>query len=828
VITYLRDSLNPVNLILLQDKCKSLNLEVTATKCQPNDKRKPLIFLGVYRPPTSPLSWFDRFREIISDAMKLGSLVILGDLNCDLLQPALVTSRNMSNILAYAKTSVNQLLPTRITTHSATCLDIIAVDKNIEIIEYKTEDLAASDHYPVSAVINISWSETVVQPVMKRSFNKVNLDSLSLRISSISIENSDDPSTMVEDFNNRVISILDDIAPKKAYPWRKNKLPWMTKEIKSEITNRDALSRQFKKQPTDHLAECLRIATKRIRSVIRHEAKNEGRAALRENNHRNAWRFIKQATFTNRSQQKLQISPKLLNDFFGDCVSNKQHRPLDSHITAPTLTSDEAFTFQTISVHEVEHLLHSTSTRTSMGPDELPAFLLKSLSPAFAPSITEILNLSLSTGVFPSSWKLANVTPIWKNKGSKSDPNNYRPISILPILSRIFEKIVASQLYYYCEMRDILPIQQFGFRKESSCEYALLHAANTWIEQIEAGNIVGALLVDLSKAFDSVPHQDLLTEMRKIGCSSPVIDWFSSYLSDRFQRVIVRDVTTEWTPVTQGVPQGSGLSPLLFNIYVRDLPRVSPTDTIQFADDVTHSAADRDVNVVVNKLQQTYVITKEFCLEKKLKINAEKTQLILFKTPTRKVPNELTICIDGHNITPSSSVKLLGFLLDQHLTFSEHIDTVVSKCHALLGVLARAAPSLPRELLKLTYTALIRSHLEYASSIFMGAAKTHLTKLDRIQKAAARIIYNVPRDAHSAPLLLELGLDSLEDRRDQHMLRIINSIMSGHCHPALRNSLELDDVGDMVMPQSRLAVGNRRLKFVAAKVFNHQQNGIHS
>ena len=191
---------------------------------------------------------------------------------------------------------------------------------------------------------------------------------------------------------------------------------------------------------------------------------------------------------------------------------------------------------------------------------------------------------------------MADIRAIYKQKGSKSDPNKYRPISVLPILGRTLEKLAAAQLhgaqlYNYCELNAIIPPQQFGFQRHSSCEMALLSATDSWLDALDKGSYVGALPIDLSKAFDTVPHLLLLSGLMNIGCNSDVIAWFRNYLTDRFQRVITHDEITQWLPVSRGFPQGSGLSPLLFNIYVRKLPQKCISDTFQFAEFDTKLAA---------------------------------------------------------------------------------------------------------------------------------------------------------------------------------------------------------------------------------------------
>ena len=238
------------------------------------------------------------------------------------------------------------------------------------------------------------------------------------------------------------------------------------------------------------------------------------------------------------------------------------------------------------------------------------------------------------------------------------------------------------------------------------------------------------MLIDLSKAFDSVPHQLLVQELMGVGCGRDACEWFGSYLSRREQRVLQGNGCAQWKAVTKGVPQGSCLSPLLFNLFVRELPSSSSLDTFQFADDITSSAADKDLTVVASLLTTSFEQIREYCEGRHLSINEAKTQLIVFKTPGRRLPDNFEITLGNTTIKPLSSVKILGVSLDQHLTMGR-------KCNGLIGSLSRAAPYLSHQLLRMAYISLVRTHLEYCSALLHPAARTHLTKLDIVQKKAA-------------------------------------------------------------------------------------------
>ena len=425
----------------------------------------------------------------------------------------------------------------------------------------------------------------------------------------------------------------------------------------------------------------------------------DGRQSLQNNNSKEAWKFIKQATFTNKKETTKVKNLKEINEYFGSIVSSNESAEDQSILH--TCDGFDSFKFRKLHQNEMKTLLQRIDTNTSTGVDGIPARILKSMANPLAEPLTRIINASIEQRVFPEVWKKANVKPIYKKKGNRQDPNNYRPISILPVISRVFEKAMATQLYNYCEKNRVIPVEQFGFRKNSNCETALISAADSWKEAIDSGNMAAALLVDMSKAFDSVSHHKLILSLGEISCSLECIQWFASYLENRQQRVTQGTTCTRWMPAARGVPQGSCLSPLLFNIYVKDLPSATSSNCCQFADDVTESEQDNDISRLKTKLELSYSNLSKFCNHKDLKINPDKTQLIIFKNSRKVLPPDFSIIIEDIKVQPQQTVKLLGIVLDQHLTFRQHIDEVVTKCHGLLGALRRAAPCLPQELIKL-------------------------------------------------------------------------------------------------------------------------------
>ena len=281
-------------------------------------------------------------------------------------------------------------------------------------------------------------------------------------------------------------------------------------------------------------------------------------------------------------------------------------------------------------------------------------------------------------------------------------------------------------------------------------------------------------------------------------------------------------LATDWKIVGKGVPQGSCISPLLFNICVRDLPQCHEGETMQFADDVTEHEADESLQVVKRRLTKNYENTKIFFQERGLSINPAKTQFFIVKSPHKKLDSEEFIIIDGLKIEDLKSVKLLGFTLDAHMTFSVHIDQVVKIAKGILGMLKKAAAYLPRDMLRLAYIALVRSRLEYCSLVFDPASKTHLTKLDIVQKIAARVIMDTPSNTHSAPLLAELKLDNLQHRRNNKLKHLVCKSIDHSSHPDINDMFSITEGGELIVPDTpRTVLGKKRFSYFATNKFNN-------
>ena len=316
--------------------------------------------------------------------------------------------------------------------------------------------------------------------------------------------------------------------------------------------------------------------------------------------------------------------------------------------------------------------------KKSAGHDKLNSIMYKNLAEVLSHPISLLINKSLSTGIVPNSMKLAKVIPIYKSKYSKLF-SNYRPISLLPTLSKLLENVVHRRVYQFLKNKKILYSSQYGFRPGHSTINATTEFLWNTLQSIENNHKTLSVFLDLSKAFDTIDHSILLQKLEHYGIRGLALDWFRSYISDRKQFVSYNNKDSDIMNMNCGVPQGSVLGPLLFIIYTNDVPHcLAHNKAIIFADDTTLFSSGNCVQELFNNMKTDLLELIDWFRANKLSLNLSKTNYVLFRksTDNTKIENDLSLKIGDETITRASTVKFLGLHIDEHLTWSHHFKNV--------------------------------------------------------------------------------------------------------------------------------------------------------
>ena len=423
---------------------------------------------------------------------------------------------------------------------------------------------------------------------------------------------------------------------------------------------------------------------------------------------------------------------------------------------------DSTFELELLTTDVLRNLVNDIPLGKADGLDGIPISLLK-LFKFTASSLTHIFNLVISTGIIPNDWKSARITPIYK-ADSKVDPANYRPISVLSVIGKLFEKAIFNQVYAYLNENNLLSKYQSGFRPMHSTLTALIDITDNWYLNIDGGLTNAIMFIDLKKAFDTIDHEILLSKLELYGFKGASLNLFQDYLSDRTQVTVINNVKSETSRIRCGVPQGSILGPLLFLLYINDLPNCNLlSDVRMYADDTNLTFASSDPEELFSSLTHDLNNLKQWLDSNRLSLNVLKTKC-LFTGTRHKIsllPSEPHICLDGHLIERVNSYKCLGVQVDETLSWEAHISEVVSKVAKVLAALRRLRPIYPQSTLVAIYKSLILPHLDYCSAVWGCISQ----KLEKLQNRAARIITGSGWDVRSAQILCALKWESLADRR---------------------------------------------------------------
>ena len=780
--------------------------------------KKKLIIGNYYRSPSrglnniSPIQQMEFFQESFNATLnsisdKNQKAILCGDFNLNLLNyDNHDATREFANNLFSAGFLEIIKHPTRVSSYNnqntATLIDHIWTNSLKETMTGGIITTYLSDHFATFYNIETNKHTPLPKTITKREISEENIESFKADLQNNSfaeVYQKTEAQSSFDTFQTIFNASMDKHFPFKTIRFNKNYHmgeKWMTKGILNSRKNKFLILKEMAKFPTHLNKEKYRNYKNVYNKVLKTGKKLYYSRLLidHQGDLKKSWNIIKEAS--GLSKNKNNLTDRLIidgTDIFGEgrlCTEFNNHfssisehikesipptdKPPDSYI------NDSEFQFQLpqITPEDILEIVNDFENKKSCDYDGNSPFILKKVIKYIVEPLCHIFNRSLATGIVPIQFKIAKITPVFKAGGLPTNLNDYRPIALLLIFDKILEKFVANHLKSYLYSNNLIDPFQFGFQNNHSTIHPMIHLLNTVGDAINNNLYTVGIFCDIRKAFDVVPKSTLIMKLKKMGINGVALRWFESYLSERKQFVRIGKNNSEMREINSGIAQGSILGPILFLIFINDLPKSTLLKLLLFCDDTTILASGKNLDELIEFVNIELVKISQWFRSNQLSLHPDKTKFTIFSPSPSLIPwNDINIYIDNNepnSLNPDQNlikkinfinhesqtpaIKFLGMYLDPALNFKFHINEVSKKLSKSLFCLRRCKNLLTEKALKSLYYSLFHSHLIYGIQIYSCASPSNLNQIIIKQKKAVRCIKNSRYNAHSGILFKELKI----------------------------------------------------------------------
>ena len=713
-----------------------------------------LLLCALYRPQRQgrlPLDYLNENLDSILTANNCQHTLIVGDLNYHLVQTAYDDLLDVHNLVDHVD------FPTHILGGT---LDPVISDLPPEAIKCSSlGKVGSSDHFVVETELQVRPKEEEEIERKIWLWDRANWSQMKAELSQVDwdIILCGDANSQAQALTNLIISLQDKYVPSRTYTSKPGDQPWFGFRCRNSAEHKYKMWRRYKRHPTRHNRRLYTQACKEMTSTskwAKRRWENELKQKLSNPNieHKQWWTLVKDIQGhghdttippLNKRDGTVAANNQQKADVLGQLFSQKMRvaEPDRTPPTLPTVRHADTLTNIRICRAKVRKLLQGLNTRKAIGLDNVSPHTLKKCSSELAEPLSVLFETCLRENCWPSIWKQARVVPVHK-KLSKSEPGNYRPISLLSVISKVFEKILADEINQFLEDNNILSQKQFGFRASRSTADLLLLSTQQWQNTLDAGRRTLVVALDIAGAFDRVWHRGLVEKMRAKGIQGNLLSLLQDYLVGRTMQVVIGGQSSHHYPVEASVPQGSVLGPIMWNIYINDLLQELP-ELSAYADDCTLAVtyARTDQEEVATDINAKLKAISDWGKRCQVSFAAHKTQcMVVSRSPEAMASMTNKLVMDSMPLSIKDSISILGVEIDWKLKFDKHIKKICNTASFKISSLRRVAHLLDARGILTLYKAQIRPHLEYSSLAWMSCTPSTLNKLDEIQRRALQLV----------------------------------------------------------------------------------------
>lgn len=733
-----------------------------------------------YRPPWLNLDAFlTVLTETIATFTNYDKIVLLGDFNVNMLECNSSKYITLTQFLYCFDLTNVVSQPTHFTSHSESLIDLVCTNANVQntCVDY-IPDLGA--HALVTVTFKINKPKVIAKNVWCRSLKNIcqaqlDADLVLCQFNKL-FQTTEDVNAVVSVFTERLLNVFEQHAPIRKISIRQNLHPWFTDNIRLMMKLRDEAHNKYRKNKSKTSYDYYHSLKNLVSVSLYYEKKSYLEFSVNQNIHnaQKLWTNLKQdllPSFKAVSDLPEHFdNPNSINEHFLTIPTSNDNIPISyltffefSRHTDISGSDTTLLKLTTVNQLTISKIISSISSNAE-GCDRLSRNMFVLTLPYTLEFVTRIINMSILTSTFPNNWKTALVTPIPKTSNPEVN-TDLRPISILPYLSKILEKVVYRQVLTYCEAQGILPKFQSGFRQGHCTASALLDVVDNILAAQDDGKGTILCLLDFTRAFDCIDKNLLLSKLTYYGFDISTVKWFHSYLSDRFQQVVLRkpdgtSMRSDLSHVTKGVPQGSILGPLLFVIFAADITKCLQYCSYHlYADDLQIYISSKPGNAsqAIRLLNEDISRICDWCTLNQLKINPKKSKYMILGSSNQLRDYELhdiNVLVDDKPIERVFEVRNLGLVMDSNLTFERHVMDVVKNCFFRLKVLYQFRRYVSVDVRKRLCDALIMSKINYCINVYGPCllCKTQ-NMLQRVQNACARYCFPILPRSHVTPHL---------------------------------------------------------------------------